>query len=68
METLLNAGVSIQKTAEEFLDLQKLKETQNANSISAHKNKTKPRGFSHQIFCVAYYSQEPFQSGAMSLR
>lgn len=68
MENLLNAGVSIQKTAEELVDLQKLKETQNANSISTHKNKTKPQGFSHQIFCGACYSQEPFQSGAISLR
>lgn len=68
MESLLNAGVSIQKTAEEFPDLQQLKETQNANSISAHKNKTKPQGFSHQVFCGACYSQEPFQSGAISLR
>ncbi|XP_032562942.1 insulin-like growth factor-binding protein 1 isoform X1 [Chiroxiphia lanceolata] len=44
MESLLNAGVSIQKVAEEFLNLQKLKETQNANSISTHKNKTKFSG------------------------
>lgn len=49
MENLLNAGVSIQKTVEEFLDLQKLKETQNANSISPHKNKTKHQGFSHRF-------------------
>lgn len=68
MENLLNAGVSIQKTAEEFLDLQKLKETQTANSISAHKNKTRLQIFSHQVFCWASYSQEPFQSGAISLR
>lgn len=66
MENLLNAGVSTQKTAEEFLDLQKLKETQNANSISGHKNKTKHQGFSHQVFCGACYSQEPLQSRAIS--
>lgn len=66
MENLLNAGVSIQKMVEEFLDLQKLKETQNANSISAHRNKTKHQGFSHQVFCGVCSSQEPFQSGAIS--
>lgn len=63
MENLLNAGVSIQKMAEEFPDLQKLKETQNANSISAHKNKTE---VFHTKFSVGtvivrnHSSQEPF--------
>lgn len=67
MESLLDAGVSIQKMEEEFLDLQKWKETLNANSISTHKNKTK-HIHSHQVFCGAWRSQETFQSGTVSVR
>lgn len=67
MESLLDAGVSTQKMEEEFLDLQKWKETPNANSISTHKNKTKHIN-SHQVFCGAWSSQETFLSGAVSLR
>ncbi|KAK2516077.1 Igfbp1 [Columba guinea] len=49
MESLLDAGVSIQKMEELFLYLQIWKETLNANSISARKNKTK-HIHSHQVF------------------
>lgn len=67
MESPLDAGVSIQKMEEEFLDLQKWKETLNANSISAHKNKTK-HIHSHQVFYGAWCSHETFQSGAVSVK
>lgn len=64
MESLLDAGVSIQKMEEEFLCLQIWKETPNANNISARKNKTK-HIHSHQVFYRAWCSQETFQWGAV---
>lgn len=55
MESLLDAGVFIQKMEEEFLDLQKQKETLNAKSILTYKNKTE-QIHSHQVFCRAWAS------------